>query len=539
MQRRTFLKSAAYTGLGTGLGAWAASRRTPAADAEIELAPDRAGAVINPHIYGHFIEHLGGVIYDGIWVGRNSRIPNVDGMRRQFIDDMKRIGAPNLRWPGGCFADGYHWRDGIGPAARRPRTYNFWESRMPQGLHATETNQFGIHEFMRLCRLIGAEPYLAANVGSGTPREFHDWVSYCNAPAGTESLADERAANGDKEPFRVKYWGVGNESWGCGGDMKPGEYAVEYRKFVTQFPVYVTPFLVATGPRGHSRDMDLGWTDGFFAAMQGGHRSQVNGFSLHFYTDFRNNKMRVADFKAPDWYAVLLEGLRTEAIIEEHWKVMGKYDPQHRTRLVIDEWGVWYQPGEEITPGYILSQPVTLRDALHTAITFDIFNRHADKIEMANVAQTVNCIHSLFLALEDKYTRTPPYYVFEMYRPHLGARSVPMQIRADQLTVPVQDSTAKIAGLTGSASLREKRLTVTLTNASVDSPIIARIRLAGGARASEGRGTVLTHSDMRARNTFQNTNEVRPASLPVKISGETLAVDIPRQAVAAIEIQLA
>ena len=195
--------------------------------------------------------------------------------------------------------------------------------------------------------------------------------------------------------------------------------------------------------------MDLGWTNGFFEGMQGGHRSQVHGFSLHFYTDFRNNKMRVADFKAPDWYAVLLEGLRTEAVIEAHWKAMGKYDPQRRTKLVIDEWGVWYQPGEEITPDYILSQPVTLRDALHTAITFDIFNRHADKIEMANVAQTVNCIHSLFLAHEDKYTRTPPYYVFEMYRPHMGARLAPMQVRGDELTVPAARRRGENAGADG------------------------------------------------------------------------------------------
>lgn len=254
MRRRTFLKSAACA----GAGALTASRLALAADVEIEIAPEKAGPVINPHLYGHFIEHLGGVIYDGIWVGRDSRIPNVDGIRKQFVDDMKRIGAPNLRWPGGCFADEYHWRDGIGPAAKRPRTYNYWERQMPPGSHATETNQFGVHEFMQLCPLIGAEPYLAANVGSGTPREFHDWVSYCNAPAGTESLADERAANGYKEPFGVKYWGVGNESWGCGGDMKPGEYATQYRQFVTQFPAYVAPFLVATGPRGHSRDMDLG-----------------------------------------------------------------------------------------------------------------------------------------------------------------------------------------------------------------------------------------------------------------------------------------
>lgn len=534
MKRRAFLKST----VGGGVAALAVSRLSPAADAEIEITPGQPGAVINPHLYGHFIEHLGGVIYDGVWVGRNSKIPNLDGVRKQFVDDMKRIGAPNLRWPGGCFADGYHWRDGIGPAAKRPRTYNYWEGQMPAGSHATETNHFGAHEFLRLCRLIGAEPYLAANVGSGTPKEFHDWVSYCNAPAGTESLADERAANGDRDPFRVKYWGVGNESWGCGGDMKPGEYAVQYRQFVTQFPVYTAPFLVATGPRGHSKDMDLGWTNGFFEAMQGGHRSQVHGFSLHYYTDFRKNKMRVAEFQTPDWYTVLLEGLRTEAVIEAHWNAMGKFDRDHRTKLVIDEWGVWYQIGEEIRPDYILSQPVTLRDALHTAITFDIFNRHADKIEMANVAQTVNCIHSLFLALEDKYTRTPPYYVFEMYRPHMGARLAPMKIKVDEVSVPVQEGTARIASLTGSASVRDKRLTVTLTNPSVDASVTARIRLAGGAKAGEARGTVLTHSDMRARNTFQNPNDVKLAALPVKVIGDAVQVDMPKQAVAAIEIQL-
>jgi alpha-N-arabinofuranosidase len=205
---------------------------------------------------------------------------------------------------------------------------------------------------------------------------------------------------------------------------------------------------------------------------------------------------------------------------------------------VLDEWGVWYQPGEEIRPDYILSQPVTLRDALHTAITFDIFNRHADKLEMANVAQTVNCIHSLFLALEDKYTRTPPFYVFEMYRPHMGARLTPMQIHGAELTVPTQESTAKMALLTGSASISEKRLTVTLTNPSLDAPVNARIRLTGGARASEGRGVVLTHSDMRARNTFQNTNEITPSALPVTINNEGVAVTIPRQAVVALELRL-
>jgi alpha-N-arabinofuranosidase len=202
MKRRLFLKAA-----GAAIASIAVPRLARAADVDVELLPAKAGPRINPHLYGHFIEHLGGVIYDGIWVGRDSKIPNVDGIRKQFVDDMKRINAPNLRWPGGCYADGYHWRDGIGDPAKRPRTYNFWEARMPEGVHAEETNHFGIHEFMRLCRLVGAEPYVAANVGSGTPKEFHDWVLYANAPVGTVSLADERASNGDNEPFNIKYWG--------------------------------------------------------------------------------------------------------------------------------------------------------------------------------------------------------------------------------------------------------------------------------------------------------------------------------------------
>jgi len=332
------------------------------ADAEIVLSPDKAGDVINPNIYGHFIEHLGGVIYDGVWVGRNSPIPNIDGIRKQFVDDMKVIAAPNLRWPGGCFADGYHWRDGIGKA--RPRTYNFWQRRMPAGTHATETNQFGIHEFMHLCRLIGAEPYVAANVGSSTPAEFHDWVSYCNAPAGTLTLADERAKNGDAQPFNIQYWGVGNESWGCGGMMRPEEYAQKYRQFVTQLPNYKEPFLVATGPRGHSADEDIGWTTGFFEGMRGS--DPPNGFSIHFYTDLRPTPLKAADFNVPEWYEVLLRGVRIDRVITDHWQEMGKFDSKRRTKLVVDEWGVWYKPGEELTPSYILSQPITMRDAVHT-----------------------------------------------------------------------------------------------------------------------------------------------------------------------------
>jgi alpha-N-arabinofuranosidase len=531
MRRRSFLQAAA----GVGLGALVRPRPAFAADAEILLSPGQPGPTISPHIYGHFIEHLGGVIYDGIWVGRDSSIPNVGGIRKRFVDDMKRIGAPNLRWPGGCFADGYHWRDGIGPAAGRSRTYNFWEPRMPKGVHATETNQFGVHEFMDLCRLVGATPYLAANVGSGTPKEFHDWVLYCNAPLGTVSLAEERARNGSPEPFAIRYWGVGNESWGCGGDMTGGEYATQYRQFVTQFPEYTAPFLIAAGPRGHSADRDLAWTEGFFQGLQG-HRSRVDGFALHYYTDFRQTAEDGAHFDEKGWYAVLQKGALLEDVIEDHWRVMGRYDAEHRTKLVVDEWGNWYRGGTELGPAYLLSQTITLRDALHAAMTFDVFNRHAGKLEMANVAQTINCLHSLFAAVGDKYARTPAYYTFEMYRPHMGARLVPLRIQVPELTVPILSGSAKLAAISGSASIRERRLCVTLTNPSLADAVDAVVRLEGGSRVAEGRGTVLTHEDMTATNTFATPDAVKPAALAVRTSGDAAYVTVPKRAVVALEL---
>jgi alpha-N-arabinofuranosidase len=535
--RRRFLKTAAATGVASLAGL----RPLPAADAEVQVDPSAPGPTISPHIYGHFVEHLGGVVYDGIWVGRESKVPNVGGIRKQFVEDMKRIGAPNLRWPGGCFADGYHWRDGIGARPRRPRTYNYWEHRMPPGRHAIESNAFGIHEFMRLCRLVGAEPYVAANVGSGTPQEFHDWVSYCNAPPGTLSLADERAANGDAEPFNVKYWGVGNESWGCGGNMTGGEYATEYRKFISQVPVYVRPFFVATGPRGHSADGDVGWTEGFFGGLQNvrGLGVRVHGFALHYYTDFRQTAEGGAKFDEKGWYAVLHKGAHIEKVIQDHWAIMGRFDPQHRTKLVIDEWGNWYRGGTELGPDYILSQTITLRDALHAAMTLDVFNRHADKIEMANVAQTVNCLHSLFAAVGDKYTRTPAYYTFEMYRPHMGGRLVPVRIGLPDVTVPLLEGSGRLPALSGSASVRDQSLTVTLTNPSLREPVVARIRLTGGARLREARATVLTHPDMRATNTFEKPDEVVPMALAAPVSGDTAAITIPRQAVVAASFHLA
>jgi len=540
MNRRGFLEALALTGAATLAGArprFAAAQSVP--DVEVVVRPRQPGATIAPHLYGHFIEHLGGVIYDGVWVGRDSRIANVDGIRKAFIDDMKAIGAPVFRWPGGCFADGYHWRDGIGPSVRRPRTYNFWQTSTPEGVRGFETNQFGTHEFMRLCHLTGAEPYLAGNVGSGTVQEFHEWVDYCNAPAGTLSLADERARNGDVHPFNVQYWGVGNESWGCGGDMTPQEYAQRYRQFVTQFPTHTRPFLIATGPRGHSADRDVGWTSGFFEAMQGGRRSRVDGFSLHFYTDFRQTGFRAATFTPKEWYSVLLKGIGIERAMLENWEIMGRFDAEHRTKLVVDEWGNWYPPGEEIAPGFTISQPITLRDGLHTALTFDIFNRHADKIAMANVAQTINCLHSLFLAHEDAFVRTPVYYVFQMYRSHMSGRLVPIEMGETEQTVTAEEGAARMAVVYGSASVNAARtLTVTLTNPSLEAPVNARVRL-DGAQAIEVTGQVLAHDDRQAANTFVRPTEVSLAPIRQTIDGQGVRLTIPKQAVVSLSIRMA
>jgi alpha-N-arabinofuranosidase len=536
MERRSILKAVA----GAAATAFTVSHRALAADAEIELAPQAAGVEISPHIYGHFIEHLGGVIYDGIWVGRNSKIANLGGLRARFVEDMRQLGAPNLRWPGGCFADGYHWRDGIGPAARRPRTATYWGRQLPPALKGAEPNWFGTHEFMRLCRLTGAVPYLAANLASGSPQEFYDWISYCNAPAGSVSLADQRAANGDADPFNVQFWGIGNEVWGCGGNINPADYMSMYRLFSSQMPPYGQPYLVACGPRGHSPGSDVAWTSALFESVQGGRgRARISGLSMHFYTDFRPTTVSSAESTPEQWYAVLKEGLRIETAILDNWAVMAKYDPTHRIKFVVDEWGVWYSRSPEIAPGFNLAQVVTLRDAVHTAMHFDIFNRHADKVFMANVAQTINCLHSLFLAFEDKYVRTPVYHVFEMYKPHMGARMVPLTIQAAELKVAVLNGQATLPGLSASASIREKLMTVTLSNPSAEAGATARLRIAGSGRPVEARGAVLAHAAMNAANTFEKPDEVKPAPISVTVSGDSVTVLLPKQSVAALQLRLA
>ncbi|HEY3742892.1 MAG TPA: alpha-L-arabinofuranosidase C-terminal domain-containing protein, partial [Bryobacteraceae bacterium] len=377
--RRDFVRAATLTSLmPSGLFAeTSASRR-------VVVRTDQEIGLVRPEFHGHFAEHLGSCVYGGLWVGPNSHVPNINGYRKAAVEYLKELGIPVLRWPGGCFADDYHWRDGIGPVAKRPKRVNIhWGNY-------TEDNSFGVHEFIGLCRLIGSEPYLAANLGSGSPREMRDWVEYCNYPSGS-TLSDERAANGSPEPFRVKYWGVGNENWGCGGNMTPDHYADQYRQFAGYLRTFggTKPFLIACGPNGN----DTRWSRHFLDGVAGSH--MPDGLAMHYYD---NGPLYPTEFTASAMDKQLATFERVEQAIIQQRALLDGYDPQRKTGLLLDEWGVWdhMNPEEERTKGKLYQQS-TIRSAIGAALGLNIFNRQADKLVMCNIAQIVNVLQSLLL----------------------------------------------------------------------------------------------------------------------------------------------
>jgi alpha-N-arabinofuranosidase len=520
----------------------------PAADSRIEILLDEPQGTISPNIYGHFTEHLGGVIYDGLWVGAKSKIPNVDGLRRDVIEHMKKIKAPVVRYPGGCFADSYDWRDGIGPQEKRPRRTNFWngaEAEKSPPSHRYEPNEFGTNEFVHFCKLIGAEPYLAANVRSLPAMEFQRWVEYCNSPAGSTTYADMRAAAGYSEPFDVRYWGVGNESWGCGGNFTPREYAVEFRRYTAWLPQYGKPLaLIASGPNTD----EWFWTREFLQEIlrKGpGQLREIYGMALHHYawnlsrgktSDWEKGKGDALEFEPVDWYELLREGQRMEGLIEGHWQVLGEFDRERHIKLIVDEWGPWYRPGSAVTPGDILEQTPTLRDAVFSALTLDIFNRHAGKVAMANCAQLINCLNSLYLAHQDRFVVTTVGRVFELYAGHQGGESLRAEFSAPQASYERDGQSAKFWGLNGSASLRGKNLLLTVVNPHVSEAREAEIRLRGGTIAS-GSVTTLTHADIHARNTFEHRDAVMPSTAALA-GGDQIVHTFPPASVSALSIQL-
>jgi alpha-N-arabinofuranosidase len=491
----------------------------------VNVLLDEPRGTIKPALYGQFAEHLGGVIYDGIWVGPDSKVANIGGIRQALVEHVRRLGRVVVRWPGGCFADGYHWRDGIGPRAKRPRRFGRWRED-------TEPNQFGTHEFLHFCRLCDVEPYFAANVGTGSPEEFQQWVEYCNAPAGRTTLADERVANGDREPFRVRYWGVGNESWGCGGKFTPEDYCTQYRKFTEWVPDYgVHPYLIASGPNGN----DVNWTRRFFQKWKDYARAPLSGWAAHYYCGTTGHAL---NFSRDQWYEMLEKANRMERLITDQWAALSEFDPSHRVKLIIDEWGCWHPPGTEINPRHLLEQRCCLRDALCAALTLDTFNRHADKIDMANVAQLVNNLHTLFLADGDKFVATPNFYVFEMYKAHHAAKAVRLEVQAPAISFRAAGGNREIFRVAGSASRAGRNLTVTLVHSHASDPAAVTIRLGGGSAASVRR-TVLTHQTLNAQNTFDKPHEVVPQSASTALGGSTFVCKLQPASINRLDIRLA
>jgi len=553
MRRRDFINNAVAGSLLLLTGGRSTVTQSRLAEARIEVLPDEPIGRIAPEIYGHFAEHLGGVIYDGIWVGEASKIPHVGGVRRALVEAMKRIKPSVVRWPGGCFADSYNWRDGVGARAQRPRRPNFWVDApewpkgAPDGPWKYDTNHFGTDEFLRFCQLTGAQPYLAANLRSLTAKDFYEWVDYCNSPAGSTTLSEMRGAAGQREPWKVRYWGVGNESWGCGGNFTPEEYAAEYRRFSEWVPRYGLDLaFIGSGPNGG----DLGWSRRFFGRLaERGGFGRMWGWALHHYSwnvsggrtsDWFQGKGEAVKYPDDEWYELLSEADRMESLITDHWAVMGEFDRQHRVKLVVDEWGAWYKPGSEAHPSHLLGQQATIRDAVLAGLTLDTFHRHADKVAMANVAQLINCLQALFLAHEDKFILTPTYHVFEMYAAHQGGQSVRTNVSAPRLSYTRQGKPASMRGLSASASLHDRRLILTVTNADPGAAKETEIGVRGTA-VKEVSVLTLTAGDIRAHNSFDHPRviEPRPAQAAARGGGGPLTYTFAPASVTRLQITLA
>ena len=542
LSRRDFLQTAAAA------GAAFAARAQPM-EARIEILPNEPKGRIAPEIYGHFVEHLGGVVYDGIWVGEQSKIPNVGGIRKQLVDAVARIKPGVIRWPGGCFADQYDWRDGTGSRDARPKRTNFWvdspewpKNARRDGPQVYDPNHFGSLEFARFCKLAGAQPYFAANLRSLPAQEFWRWVEYCNSPAGTSTLAEERSRGGEREPLNVRYWGVGNESWGCGGNFAPEDYAIEYRRFAAWVPRYgVDLALIGSGPNGANLD----WTRKFFEKA-GSELRGMWGWALHHYswnasggrtTNWHEGKRDALRFDAEQFYEILREGSRMESLITSHWDAMGEVDREHRVKLVVDEWGAWYAPGTEPFPEALLGQQNTMRDAVLAGLTLDTFHRHADKVAMANIAQLVNCLQSLFFAHEDRFCVTPTYHVFDMYAAHQGGQAVRTVFSAPEVHYTRNEKPETLASLSGSASLTGKRLTLTVTNTSLDQQREAEIEIRG-AKAASIRAVTLAAKDAHAHNSFENPAAVEPTAETLSAKGGAWVRRFPAASVTKLEISL-
>ncbi|OPJ61328.1 alpha-N-arabinofuranosidase [Clostridium oryzae] len=480
---------------------------------------------INKNIYGQFAEHLGRCIYGGFWVGKDSEIPNVNGIRKDVVEALKNIKIPVLRWPGGCFADEYHWRDGIGPQEERPVMVNtHWGG-------VTENNHFGTHEFMELCDMLGAEPYINGNVGSGTVHEMQQWVEYMTFD-GKSPMSAEREKNGRKEPWKLKYFGVGNENWGCGGNMRPEYYADLYRRYAT----YVRNFghneiyKIACGP---SVD-DYHWTE--VLMKEAG--KYMHGLSLHHYTipgPSWQEKGSATGFEEDQWFNAMKKALYMDELVTKHSTIMDKYDPDKKVGLIVDEWGGWYDVEPGTNPGFLYQQN-TLRDALIAGVTLNIFQAHCDRVQMANIAQVINVLQSMILTEGDKMLLTPTYHVFDLYKVHQDAELLSMAISNNSNYSYGEDSLNQVSA---SASIdKENKIHISLCNIDPKNKtdIECCIR---GVNISSVSGRILTSKDMDAHNTFDNNENLKPESFKdFIVNDDVISIKLPAKSVAVLTVEV-
>ena len=494
----------------------------PAGTAVATLHADTPGPVYDHRIFTQFAEHLGNGIYGGLWVGKGSKIPNTRGFRNDVVGALKQLGVPVVRWPGGCFADEYHWREGIGAPAKRPVKVNtHWGG-------VTEPNAVGTHEFMDRMDQLGAAPYISGNVGNGTPREMAEWVEYMTAPAG--SLADERAKNGHKAPWAVPYFGIGNELWGCGGNMR-AEYAADETKRYATFIVAPEGTKILKIASGANSD-DYNWTETMMRDAAG----QIDGVSLHYYSLPGGGwppRASSTEFDESGWADTLFQAEHMEELVAKHAAVMDKYDPKKRVFLAVDEWGTWYKGDPGTNPGF-LRQQNTLRDALVASIHLDIFAKHADRVRMSAIAQMVNVLQAMILTDGARMIKTPTYYVYQMYKPYMDATVLPLDLNApwygkNKWTMPQVSASA----------VRDKagKVHVALSNVNPNQPITVSVNLAG-ITAGAVSGQILTAGAMNAHNDFDAPNAVAPAAFTgARIEGSTLSVALPAKSVVMLDLQ--
>jgi alpha-N-arabinofuranosidase len=499
-----------------------------ASAARIVINLDVPGPTISRHLYGHFAEHLGRCIYGGFYAGEDSELPNEGGIRLDVIAALRHLNIPNLRWPGGCFADEYHWKDGIGAKADRPSMINtHWGD-------VEENNHFGTHEFMALCELLGADPYVTGNVGSGTVQEMSEWVEYLTRD-GDSPMVRLRKANGRDEPWRVPFWGIGNESWGCGGNLSAEAYADLARQYATFCRDHGDNALyrIAAG----ATDDDLAWTEALMKSIsslgQGEPRKTFQAISLHYYTVVGTwrEKGSATDFDLDDYYRTIIKAQDVERVLRSHSAVMDAYDRQRRVGLVLDEWGTWWDVEPGANPGF-LSQQNTMRDALVASLHFDVFHRHADRLVMANLAQTVNVLQAV-LHTDDRggLVRTPTYHVFELNKGHHDAVSVPVHV------VDQPKSAGPMKLVSASASVKDGRALVSLSNLDPVAPLDVVLDLRG-ADLRDPVGRLLTATKLQACNTMADPEAVAPVPLRVESEPRGVRVVLPPHSFATISSAL-